>query len=183
MYEHLASAGLDVILTRDPGGTPLGEEIRKMLLDPSNRSLDARTELFLYLASRRQLVKEVIIPALEAGKTVISERFQTSTNVYQGYAAGLPINKVVEMGRVACQDVVPDLTIILDVDAQVGLARRGKTLDRMEQKGREFHEKIRRGFLEEAGKNDGFVVLNAERPIGEISQEIRNLVKNVIRKY
>ena len=180
MYEHLRASGERAILTRDPGGTPLGEKIREILLDPANHNIDALTELFLYLAIRRQLVREVISPALDAGKIVISERFQTSAEVYQGYAGGLPIEKVVEMGKLACEGLVPDLAIILDIDAQAGLARRGKVLDRVEQKGKEFHEKVRRGFLEAANKDGNFKVVSAERPIEEVAAEIRNLVKSVL---
>jgi len=180
LYEHLRAGGTCTILTRDPGGTPLGEKIRKILLDPANHNIDALTELFLYLANRRHLVKEIIRPALDAGKVVISERFQTSAEVYQGYAGGLPVERVVEMGKLACEGIVPDLTIILDIDAQEGLARRGKSLDRMEQKGREFHEKVRRGFLQAAKKDGSFKVVSAERPIEEIATEIRNLVKDVL---
>ena len=180
LYEHLSSIGKDVVLTRDPGGTRIGERIREILLNPENHGISAGTEAFLYLACRSQLVGEIIKPALEAGKIVISERFQISTEVYQGYAGALPLDKIVEMGKVACENIKPDLTIILDVDAQVGLARCGKNPDRMEQKGRDFHEKIRRGFLELAKRDKNIKVVGGERPIGEIAEEIKELASSVI---
>jgi dTMP kinase len=168
------------MLSRDPGGTPLGEKVREILLDPANHSIDVVTEAFLHLASRSQAVSEVIRPALEAGKIVISERFQTSTEVYQGVAGGLSVEELGRMGKLACGGISPDVLIILDVDAEVGLGRLGCELDRMERKGKEFHRKIRQGFLEAAERDASIKVINAERPIQEVAEEIRKIVSGVI---
>jgi len=181
LYEHLLSLGKDAALTRDPGGSGLGEKVREILLDPENRSIGVRTEAFLYLASRAHLVSEVIKPALEAGKIVISERFQTSTEAYQGYGGGLPLDKLAQMGKLACEGISPDLTIILDVDANVGLSRLGPVLDRMELKGRDFHEKVRQGFLELARKDKNDRVVDGERSVEEIAREIKELAAGVIQ--
>ncbi len=140
----LDDAGVRVVTVRDPGGTRIGEQVRKILLDPENAEMDVVTEMLLYQASRAQLVDEMIRPALAAGAVVLSDRFVGSTCAYQGLAGGLPIETVLDVGRVAIRDAWPDVTVVLDLPAEQGLARNGDELpDRMESKGVEFHRRVR----------------------------------------
>ncbi|MGQ9591394.1 MAG: dTMP kinase [Planctomycetota bacterium] len=140
-----------VELVREPGGTPLGEELREILLSRSGRTLAPETELFLFMAARSQLVRDRILPALERGRVVISDRFLWSSVVYQGVRAGLPFEEILEMGRVATAGLAPDRTFVIDLDPEVALSRVGNP-DRMEASGVEFQRRVREGFLELAGR-------------------------------
>ena len=162
-----------VILVREPGSTSIGEEIRTILLNPKNKEMSVRTELFLYLAARAQLIHERILPALKKGYVVISDRFEDSTVVYQSFAGGLPLKEVQEAVRAARGNLVPDLTFLLDISVQKGLKRSGRA-DRMEQKSLNFHRKIRNGYLTLAKQNKKrFVVISTEQPKEEVSQKIK----------
>lgn len=143
--ESLEKSGKEVVLTREPGGVPLGEEIRALLLE-SKTSVSIMAELLLFLASRAQHVTEKIKPALEAGKVVLCDRFTDSTLAYQGYARGLGIETLLPLCKLATGGLDPHLTLYLDLDPSIGLAR-AKSFDRMEAEAREFHEKVRQGFL------------------------------------
>ncbi len=138
--------GREVRHLREPGGTPIGERVREILLDPAHEEMSVRTELLLYMASRAQLVEQVIRPALAEGAVVICERFLSSSVVYQGMAGGLGVAPVLQLGRVAVGGLAPDLTIVLDVDPATGLARLGRDPDRMERKAIGFHRAVRAGF-------------------------------------
>ena len=145
----LRHAGYDVCLTREPGGTPISEQIREMLLNPDHSEMAATTELLLYAASRAQHVSEVIKPALEAGKVVISSRFVDATVVYQGYGRGLNLDRIHHLNRIATEGVTPDVTFVLDLPVEMGLQRvqnsRGG-LDRLEREKIEFHRRLREGY-------------------------------------
>ena len=145
----LRQAGYEVCLTREPGGTPISEQIREMLLNPDHSEMAATTELLLYAASRAQHVSEVIKPALEAGQIVISSRFADATVVYQGYGRGLDLETINRLNRIATDGVTPDVTIVLDLPVEVGLQRvqnsRGG-LDRLEREKIEFHRRLREGY-------------------------------------
>ena len=145
----LRQAGYDVCLTREPGGTPISEQIRDMLLNPDHSEMAATTELLLYAASRAQHVSEVIKPALEAGKVVISSRFADATVVYQGYGRGLDLERINRLNRIATDGVTPDVTFVLDLPVEIGLQRvqnsRGG-LDRLEREKIEFHRRLREGY-------------------------------------
>ena len=145
----LRQAGYDVCLTREPGGTPISEQIRDMLLNPDHSEMAATTELLLYAASRAQHVSEVIKPALEAGKVVISSRFADATVVYQGYGRGLDLERISRLNRIATDGVTPDVTFVLDLPVEIGLQRvqnsRGG-LDRLEREKIEFHRRLREGY-------------------------------------
>ena len=145
----LRQTGYDVCLTREPGGTPISEQIREMLLNPDHSEMAATTELLLYAASRAQHVSEVIKPALEAGKVVISSRFADATVVYQGYGRGLDLERIHHLNRIATDGVTPDVTFVLDLPVEIGLQRvqnsRGG-LDRLEREKIEFHRRLREGY-------------------------------------
>lgn len=145
----LRQAGYDVCLTREPGGTPISEQIRDMLLNPDHSEMAATTELLLYAASRAQHVSEVIKPALAAGKVVISSRFADATVVYQGYGRGLDLERIHRLNRIATDGITPEVTFILDLPVEIGLQRvqnsRGG-LDRLEREKIEFHRRLRDGY-------------------------------------
>ena len=145
----LRQTGYDVCLTREPGGTPISEQIREMLLNPDHSEMAATTELLLYAASRAQHVSEVIKPALEAGKVVISSRFADAMVVYQGYGRGLDLERISRLNRIATDGITPDVTFVLDLPVEIGLQRvqssRGG-LDRLEREKIEFHRRLREGY-------------------------------------
>jgi dTMP kinase len=145
-----ARLAADTLLTCEPGGTPLGESIRELLLEPSRGRMSPVSEALLYLADRAQHVAEVIRPALEAGRTVISDRYVDSTLAYQGYGRGLPMDLLLAVAALATGGLTPDLTVFLDVPVALGLERVGKRgrQDRLESERLEFHERVRRGYLE-----------------------------------
>lgn len=146
--DRLKAAELDVLLLREPGGTRVGEVVRAALLDPAHVEMDPWAELLLYEASRAQLVAEHIRPALAEGVVVVCDRFYDSSTAYQGYGRGLPLNEVQELNRIATGGLVPDLSIVLDLDPAAGLERatRGGA-DRLEAEAIDFHTRLREGYL------------------------------------
>lgn len=157
LAEHLASKGIEVVLTREPGGTRLAELIRGLLKDEREDPPCDRSELLLFLAARAQLVRNVIEPALASGKWVLSDRFSDSTFAYQGYGRGLPLDVLRLANDFACDGLKPDLTLLLDVRPEVAVARMRRreaatntSADRIEQAGDGFHSRLRAGFLEMA---------------------------------
>lgn len=154
---RLRARGFEVVVAVEPGGTAVGEKIRAILLDRRNSGLTAETELLLYFASRAQNVAEVIRPALARGAVVLSDRYTDSTIAYQGYGRGLGEQVVRQLHRVACGDLWPDLTLLLDVEPEVGLerARQRGALDRMDAQAREFQRRVRQGYLELAAREPG----------------------------
>jgi dTMP kinase len=151
----LRALGYQVVETREPGGAPISEQIRTILLDPKNRGMDARCELLLYLASRAQHVAETIRPALEKGAVVLCDRFADATMAYQGYGRGLGPAVVARLNRFATAGLAPDLALLLDVPVAVGLARKRRAggLDRLDREQASFHEAVRRGYLRIARQN------------------------------
>jgi dTMP kinase len=136
------------ILLREPGGTSIGEKIRAILLDKSNLEMQAITELLLYSASRHQLCRELIQPALDTGQIVICDRFYDSTTVYQGYGRGIDLNFIKDLNRVATGNLIPDLTFVIDIPVEERLRRFGnRDLDRLEREDQTFQIRIRNGFL------------------------------------
>lgn len=140
--------GVPVCEVREPGGTPIGEQVRAVLLDPENTDMSVRCEMLLYMASRAQLVERTIGPALARGECVLADRFISSTLVYQGFAGGLDVESIRAVGRVAMGNVQPEVTVVFDVDEHVAATRLNPLLDRMEQKGAAFHRRVRQGYLE-----------------------------------
>jgi dTMP kinase len=146
----LRGQGLPVCEVREPGGTVIGEQIRRVLLDPANDSMDTRCEMLLYMASRAQLMAERIGPGLRAGQCVLADRFISSTLAYQGTAGGIAVDEILAVGRAAIGEHWPDLTVIFDVDTATAARRLNPLLDRMERKGAEYHHKVRQGYLDQA---------------------------------
>jgi dTMP kinase len=143
-------AGIEVCEVREPGGTEIGEQIRRILLDPANREMSVRCEMLLYMASRAQLIEQRIQPAIARGELVLADRFISSTLAYQGTAGGLSREQILSVGAVAIGNCWPDLTLIFDVDEETAAHRLNPLLDRMEQKGADFHRRVREGYLEQA---------------------------------
>ena len=178
------SEGHAVVTCRDPGSTPLGETIRELLLNRHDLAIHRRSEMLLYMAARAQLVEEVIRPALEQGKTVISDRYLLANVVYQGHAGGLDVPTLWQVGRVAAGGLMPQLTIVLDVPAEAAAAGICRPLDRMEQQGDAFHARVRQGFLTEAARCPGqIVVIDAGRPVEVVQGEIRAAVGGVLTSF
>jgi dTMP kinase len=172
------TAGLDVVLTREPGGTRLGERIRSVLLDDATvltDAIDARTETLLFNAARAQLVAEVIEPAIGRGALVVCARFADSTVAYQGYGLGLDTGELRAIERFATHGLRPDLTILLDLPVAAGLERKGADeTTRFEALDVAFHERVRRGFLRLADEERGrFVVVDGLRPPDDVLRDVR----------
>lgn len=171
LAERIRQAGGDVVVTREPGGTDLGLKIRQALLH--GEDLSPRTEALLYSADRAHHMATVVRPALERSATVITDRFMDSSIAYQGGARGLGIDTITKLNRWAVEDLVPDMTILLDLDPVIGAQRVGAEKDRLEAAGDAFHAEVRQTFLDLAAKEpDRFVVVDASRTPEEISAEI-----------
>jgi dTMP kinase len=176
--EALAVRGERVVETLEPGGTAIGEAIRHLLLNPEFGEMHELTEAFLFCADRAQHVLEVVRPALEAGKVVISDRYASSTMVYQGFAGGLGAEAVEVLTWYATKGLQPDLLIVLDMDPAEGVRRkRGDLADRIEQKSLEFHQRVREGFVQYAEHLGGrALVLDGDRPAEVIAADVLALV-------
>jgi len=142
-----------VELVREPGGTAIGEAIRGVLLDPAHEEMTVRAEMLLYMASRSQLVRERIRPALDQGRMVLADRFISSTLAYQGTAGGLEAQEILDVGRVATDGIEPDLVVIFDVDEETRRSRMGAEQDRIERKDSAFHARVREGYLAQARRD------------------------------
>ncbi len=184
LKEHLMQHGYEeVVVTREPGGTVISEAIRGILLNREYAEMDDRTEALLYAAARAQLVAQVIKPALDAGKAVISDRFVDSSAVYQGMARGLGVEKIYELNGFAMQGIWPDLTIHLDLPAEVGLARAKSRaeLDRMEAQSTTFHEKVAQGYRDLAAlAPERIVTIDATQDIDTIHAAIVDRVEKLL---
>ncbi|HTU24388.1 MAG TPA: dTMP kinase [Pirellulales bacterium] len=182
--QWLEGQGREVVRTVDPGTTPLGEQVRSVLLDRHGTRIDPLAEMLLFMAARAQLVSETILPALEAGKVVVSDRFLLANVVYQGYGRGLDVAAVWEVGRVATAGVMPDLTVVLDMPPDAASGRLARPLDRMEtaQDGA-FRDRLRSGFLAEAcARPSAIVMIDGARPIEVVQAEIRQRAEPVLAR-
>jgi len=181
LAEWLREQGDEVVLTREPGGTDIGDQIRAVLHDPRNTAMDARAEILLYSASRAQHVAQLIRPALAAGKIVISDRYADSTLAYQGYGRGLDLETLRTITRFATGGLTPDLTLYLDIAPQEGLQRRrlgGEEWNRLDAETLEFHQQVRAGYLELVSlEPERWEVVNAARSVEEVQTEIKALVQ------
>lgn len=186
---RIRGLGLKVMITREPGGTSLGQQLRAMVT--SGDDMDPDTELLMFMADRSHHVKSKIAPALERGEIVISDRFADSSEVYQGRARGLGFEKVRRLNQWVCNGFWPDLTIVLDIDPAKGLSRAsqrqeelGLGLDRMEREQDQFHQDLRRGFLEQAEAEPGRIkVVDAARDQDLVADEIWQYVEPLIKEW
>lgn len=180
--EFLRKKGYTVVLTEEPGGTQIGLRIRELLLSVEHQEMTSVTELMLYNASRAQLIKEVILPAIKRGAIVITDRFNDSTVAYQGYGRGIDLNLIDSIDRIVTAGLKPDITILLDLDVEVGMKRnRGiNKADRLELEDKAFHKKVRNGYLEIAGKEpERIKLIDASKSI----EEIHNKIVSIITEY
>jgi len=184
---HLNDRGLQAVVTREPGGTVIGEKIRDILLCPDTPEMSDIAELMLFGAARAQHVKEKILPAIQAGKAVVSDRFDAATLSFQHYARGLDLGLVRQINALALDGFRPDMNIILDLDPAIGLERvhqRGERLDRMEAQKLEFLQRARQGYLEQARLAPAlFRVLDAGRPLAQVVADALGIVDELIRRH
>lgn len=181
LAKDLRDRGLEVVTTREPGGTPVGEKVRGVLLDPASGTIAPRAELLLYEASRAQLVAEVIAPALEAGAVVLCDRFADSSVAYQGYARGLDLGEIERLNRIATGGLFPMRTLVFDIDPVVGLARAtGEGADRLEAEEIAFHHAVRDGFLTIARQEPGRVrVIDASGSRPAVAERVHAALRDV----
>ena len=176
LAEALRAEGHGVVATREPGGTPLGEEVRRLLLE--GMEMSAWAEAALFAVARAELVERVIAPALDAGQDVVSDRYVDSSLAYQGHARDLGIDEVYELNRVATRGLLPDVTFVLEVDPDTSAARVGQSPDRIEREGREFRQRVLEGYRIVAGRYPNRVLLlDAKRPAAELHEEIRGRLR------
>ena len=177
---RLGEAGWPVLLTREPGGTPIGEQIRRVLLDHGNCAMLAETEALLYSAARAQHVGEVLRPALAGGSVVVCDRFVDSTLAYQGGGRGLSLDRLRVIQQLATGGLMPDLRVLLDLPAAVGLARRfaaGVGVNRLDTADLAFHERVRAAYLDLASDDpDGWEVVDATYPVQEVARRVAEAV-------
>ena len=179
--EHLKRRGRRVLSTREPGGTFISEKIRGLLLDPKNAEMTALAEFFLYMASRAQLVDQVIRPALRRGAVVLCDRYTYSTAAYQGAAGGLGVAAVLDVAERIAKFEKPDLVLLLDLPPRTARGRAGDRKDRVESKGEAYQRRVRRAFLEMARRDPRrFRVIDASRPADEVFEEARKAVDRAL---
>lgn len=186
--EHLRSIGREVVQTIEPGGTEIGKQIRRILLDPESRDLHPRAELLLYFASRAQNIEEVIRPALAEGSIVLCDRFTDSTLVYQGCGRGLVTDIILDLDRIACEGVRPDLTILIDIDLETSMERArhrkervGSGESRIDDESAAFHARVRDGYHALVRQDpERFLVIDGSPSIGAVAASIREAVERYV---
>lgn len=189
LVERLRAAGHDVLPTREPGGTDVGERLRELVLDPQYAPIDAVTEALIFAASRSAHVRQLVRPALDAGRVVVTDRYVDSSVAYQGAGRDLGTGTVARLNDWATDGLHPDLTVLLDVDPVTAAARRtareqsagGAGPDRMESEPESFHERIREAFLERAAADPGrYLVLDRDLPVPELADEVLDRVTGLL---
>lgn len=180
LAEYLTSLGHSVLLTREPGGTEISLQIRKVIMDLKNKSMQPATEFLLFSAARAQLVREKIRPHLESGGLVVADRYYDSSLAYQGYGHGIPLETIRAITNFATDSLKPDLTLLLDIESENGLRRRqvpGAEWNRLDDYALELHQRVRRGFLElAAAEPDRWRVLNADQSLAALQAEVQQVV-------
>jgi dTMP kinase len=179
LAEWLRKQGVPTVSFRDPGDTTVGEKIRQILLSSEHTTMDTRTELLLYMAARAQLWAEQMAPALGEKKCIVLDRWLSSTCAYQGYAGGFGVDKVIKIAADSLERPWPDLTIILDVDLQTSAKRLSEEPDRMEAKPRDYHQKVREGFLQLAEERPNFIVVDGAGDIETIHNTICERISQI----
>ena len=187
----LEKKGHECFVTREPGGTEIGKQIRSILLDPRNRNLTPLTELLLYAADRAQHLKEKIIPELSSGKTVVCDRFFDATTIYQGFARGLDMELIQNLHHIVLDNLKPDLTILFDLPVKTGLSRAWEQIDegsrsnvetRFEKETLAFHEKVRSGYLELARQEpDRIRIIDASNDKKKVSEDIMSILTHKLK--
>lgn len=179
----LTEQGYSVCCCRDPGTTQLGETLRTIFLKDKELEVSPGSEMLIYMTARAQLVEEIIRPALQSGKLVLSDRFLLANVVYQGHAGQLDPADIWQVGRIATAGLLPDLTIVLDLEAEQGLSRLDGEKDRIESRGREFMEKVRQGFLAEAEQDPNAIkIISGFGSIDDVQQQIRSCVAEFLQQ-
>lgn len=176
---------IEHIITREPGGIKISEQIRSIILDLNNEEMDGRTEALLYAAARRQHLVQKVIPAIKEGKIVLCDRFIDSSLAYQGYARNIGIDKIYSINKFAIGNYMPDLSIVFDIRPEVGLSRinadKSREVNRLDKEKLEFHNKVREGYrkvLEDSNRN--IVKINAEKSINEVFSEVKKVISELI---
>lgn len=185
--ERLRAEGRKTVLTREPGGTPIAEQIRNVILDKGNTAMDPRTEALLYAASRRQHLVEKIWPALKEGKIVLCDRYLDSSLAYQGGARGLGIERILEVNRFATEDTYPDITLLFDIDPELGLQRiaanASREVNRLDLEKLDFHIQVRATFRSIAERfPDRFVIVDASKPLEEVVENVYRIIQERLKK-
>lgn len=187
IVEYLKKHDFEVVLTREPGGTPIGEKIREVILDPSTPEMCNLAELMLFGAARAQHIQEKIIPALADGKVVVSDRFDAATFSFQHYARGIDLNVITQINDLALSGFSADMNVILDLDPVIGLERvkqRGEGLDRMEDEKMDFLHRARNGYLTQAQQQpEKFAVIDASQTKEQVSDQVLKVVQALIEKH
>ena len=184
LQQLICAAGKELVVTREPGGTPLGEAIRGLLLDPHYTGMDPDCELQLMFAARAEHLAKVIRPAIEAGKWVLCDRFTDATYAYQGGGRGLDTDKIAALEQLVQGDFRPDLTLLLDVPVEIGLARAGNRSapDRFEQEQVEFFERVRQAYLDMARTHDGrYRVIDASQPLEAVQVQLASVFRSQLK--
>lgn len=177
LSSKLEAAGIPHLITRDPGGTPLGKQIRRILLTPGN-PVSPMAELLLYSADRAQHVDELIMPALKAGKLVICDRYTDSTVAYQGYGRGIDLKLIADLNAMSTQGLKPEMTILFDIESEKGLGRlHPGGHDRLEREAIEFHHKVRHGYLELVKKEpERWQIIDATKALSAVQEDLKRLI-------
>jgi dTMP kinase len=179
LSEWLRKQNIPAESFRDPGDTAIGEKVRQILLNPELITMSTAAEVLLYMASRAQLWAEKIAPALKGNKCVVLDRWLSSTCAYQGYAGGFGMDKVIKIATDCLERVWPDLTVILDIDLHTASQRLKRQLDRMEQKGKGYHQKVREGFLRLAEQQQNFLVVDATNDIKTVNIKVLEVIEDI----
>jgi dTMP kinase len=188
IWRMLDTKGIPVLTTREPGGIPIAEQIRGVILDQANVKMEARTEALLYAAARRQHLVEKVRPALAEGRVVICDRFVDSSLAYQGYARGLGMDEVWSINRFAVEDTMPQLTLWMDVKPETGLSRvhsaAGREINRLDLEGLAFHRLVREGYMRLYEREPQRIVrLDAEQPENELLNEAFRIIQPILEEY
>lgn len=182
LHKYLTDKKIATYTTREPGGTPVGEKIRELLLDPAFSEMQERTEALLYVAARAQLVAQVIRPRLEQGDVVLCDRYVDSTVAYQGYGRGMDVDFLVNINKLGTGGLRPQLTILLDISPEEGLARsrQERPADRLEKESLAFYQRVRQGYLDLTKENSDYLVLDARLPVEELHRIICDTVGGMV---
>ena len=179
--QYLESKGKNVLFLREPGGVKISENIRNILLDTETKDMTDECETLLYMAARAQLVSEIIIPALNSGKVILCDRFLDSTVAYQGYGNGVDIEKIKNIGKFVTQGFTPDLTFLFDLNVEEGFARINRSKDRIEQRGIDYHSRVRSGYLEIAkSEPDRVKLIDARKSKEEIQSMVQKHIDQLL---